>query len=121
VLREIGLNPQQIAALKDRGIVAGRRRMTRIHFNEVVTRDGFQMEPEFVPTDAKVALVDALSDLRLRQDRGDLVHLAQGDPDAARRRGGDGPHPPRARRGVHRAGAQPARAPSARWRRGPMN
>jgi hydroxymethylglutaryl-CoA lyase len=36
--------------------------MTRIHFNEVVLRDGFQIEPEFVPTDDKVALVDALSD-----------------------------------------------------------
>jgi hydroxymethylglutaryl-CoA lyase len=36
--------------------------MARIHFNEVVTRDGFQIEPAFVPTDAKVALVDALSD-----------------------------------------------------------
>jgi hydroxymethylglutaryl-CoA lyase len=35
--------------------------MSRIYFNEVVTRDGFQMEPDFVPTDAKVALVDALS------------------------------------------------------------
>jgi hydroxymethylglutaryl-CoA lyase len=35
---------------------------TRIHFNEVATRDGFQIEPEFVPTDTKVALVDALSD-----------------------------------------------------------
>lgn len=35
--------------------------MKRIHFNEVVTRDGFQIEPEFVPTDAKVALIDALS------------------------------------------------------------
>jgi hydroxymethylglutaryl-CoA lyase len=34
----------------------------RIHFNEVVTRDGFQIEPEFVPTDAKVQLVDALSE-----------------------------------------------------------
>ncbi|MFM2067495.1 MAG: hypothetical protein RLZZ584_2404 [Pseudomonadota bacterium] len=33
----------------------------RIHFNEVVTRDGFQIEPGFVPTDAKVALIDALS------------------------------------------------------------
>jgi hypothetical protein len=30
----------------------------RIHFNEVVTRDGFQMEPEFVPTEAKIALID---------------------------------------------------------------
>ena len=33
----------------------------KIHFNEVVTRDGFQMEPEFVPTDDKVALINALS------------------------------------------------------------
>jgi hydroxymethylglutaryl-CoA lyase len=33
----------------------------RIFFNEVVTRDGFQIEPDFVPTDAKVRLVDALS------------------------------------------------------------
>ncbi len=33
----------------------------RIYFNEVVTRDGFQMEPEFVPTDAKIELVNALS------------------------------------------------------------
>ncbi len=33
----------------------------RIYFNEVVTRDGFQMEPEFVPTDTKVELIDALS------------------------------------------------------------
>jgi hydroxymethylglutaryl-CoA lyase len=35
--------------------------MTRLYFNEVVTRDGFQIEPDFIPTDAKVALVDALS------------------------------------------------------------
>jgi len=34
----------------------------RIYFNEVVTRDGFQMEPDFVATDAKVALIDALSE-----------------------------------------------------------
>jgi hydroxymethylglutaryl-CoA lyase len=35
--------------------------MTRIFFNEVVTRDGFQIEPGFVPTDDKVALIDELS------------------------------------------------------------
>lgn len=35
--------------------------MKRIFFNEVSTRDGFQMEPRFVPTDDKVALVDELS------------------------------------------------------------
>ncbi|GAB2468132.1 hydroxymethylglutaryl-CoA lyase [Comamonas humi] len=33
----------------------------RIHINEVGTRDGLQMEPVFVPTDEKIALVDALS------------------------------------------------------------
>jgi hydroxymethylglutaryl-CoA lyase len=33
----------------------------RVFFNEVVTRDGFQIEGAFVPTDAKVQLVDALS------------------------------------------------------------
>ena len=36
--------------------------MTRIFFNEVATRDGFQIEPNFIPTDTKVALVDALSE-----------------------------------------------------------
>lgn len=35
--------------------------MKRIYFNEVVTRDGFQNEPAFVPTDKKVELIDALS------------------------------------------------------------
>jgi hydroxymethylglutaryl-CoA lyase len=35
--------------------------MTRIFFNDVVARDGFQMEPNFIPTDDKVALIDALS------------------------------------------------------------
>jgi hydroxymethylglutaryl-CoA lyase len=35
--------------------------MSRIYFNEVVTRDGFQIEPTFIPTDDKVALIDALS------------------------------------------------------------
>ncbi len=33
----------------------------RIYFNEVATRDGFQIEPNFIATDTKVALVDAMS------------------------------------------------------------
>jgi hydroxymethylglutaryl-CoA lyase len=33
----------------------------RIFFNEVGTRDGLQMEPVFVPTEDKIALVNALS------------------------------------------------------------
>ena len=33
----------------------------RIYFNEVATRDGFQIEPGFISTDDKVALVNALS------------------------------------------------------------
>ena len=35
--------------------------MKRIFFNEVATRDGFQIEPSFIPTDTKIALIDALS------------------------------------------------------------
>ncbi|MBC7610325.1 MAG: hydroxymethylglutaryl-CoA lyase, partial [Polaromonas sp.] len=34
----------------------------RIFFNEVATRDGFQIEPAFIPTDTKIALIDALSE-----------------------------------------------------------
>ena len=36
--------------------------MKRIFFNEVSTRDGFQIEPSFIPTDTKIALIDALSE-----------------------------------------------------------
>ena len=36
--------------------------MERIYFNDVVTRDGFQIEPHFVPTDDKVKLVNELSE-----------------------------------------------------------
>ena len=35
--------------------------MTRLFFNDVVARDGFQIEPNFIPTDDKIALIDALS------------------------------------------------------------
>jgi hydroxymethylglutaryl-CoA lyase len=35
--------------------------MNRIYFNEVATRDGFQIEPHFIPTDQKVELIDGLS------------------------------------------------------------
>lgn len=35
--------------------------LPRIFFNEVVTRDGFQIEPQFIPTEAKVGLIDELS------------------------------------------------------------
>jgi hydroxymethylglutaryl-CoA lyase len=35
--------------------------MNRIYFNEVATRDGFQIEPHFIPTDQKIELIDALS------------------------------------------------------------
>jgi hydroxymethylglutaryl-CoA lyase len=36
--------------------------MNRIYFNDVVMRDGFQIEPNFVPTDDKVKLVNELSE-----------------------------------------------------------
>jgi hydroxymethylglutaryl-CoA lyase len=36
--------------------------MTRIYFNDVVTRDGFQIEPNFIPTEDKIRLIDGLSE-----------------------------------------------------------
>jgi hydroxymethylglutaryl-CoA lyase len=33
----------------------------QVHVHEVVTRDGFQIEPHFVPTEKKIELIDALS------------------------------------------------------------
>jgi hydroxymethylglutaryl-CoA lyase len=36
--------------------------MTRIYFNDVVTRDGFQIEPNFIPTEDKIKLIDGLSE-----------------------------------------------------------
>ena len=33
----------------------------RLHIQEVATRDGFQIEADFVPTEAKIALIDRLS------------------------------------------------------------
>jgi len=36
--------------------------MARLKIHEVVTRDGFQMEPRFVPTDQKIALIDQISE-----------------------------------------------------------
>ena len=37
----------------------------RIHMQEVGTRDGLQVEAQFVPTEDKIALVNALSDCGL--------------------------------------------------------
>lgn len=33
----------------------------RVYINEVVTRDGFQAEPRFIPTEDKIALINAIS------------------------------------------------------------
>jgi hydroxymethylglutaryl-CoA lyase len=35
--------------------------MQRVYIHEVVTRDGFQIEPQFIPTERKIELIDALS------------------------------------------------------------
>ncbi|MBU6505659.1 MAG: hydroxymethylglutaryl-CoA lyase, partial [Betaproteobacteria bacterium] len=34
---------------------------TQVRINEVVTRDGFQSEPRFIPTEDKIALIDLMS------------------------------------------------------------
>jgi hydroxymethylglutaryl-CoA lyase len=41
--------------------------MTRLYIHEVVTRDGFQIEPRFIPTEEKIALVDRLSETGLHK------------------------------------------------------
>ena len=35
---------------------------SRVHVQEVVARDGLQIEPRFLPTAEKIALIDALSE-----------------------------------------------------------
>lgn len=39
--------------------------MSRLFIHEVVTRDGFQMEPNFIPTEKKIELINDLSDAGL--------------------------------------------------------
>jgi len=39
--------------------------MQHTYIHEVVTRDGFQIEPQFVPTENKIELIDALSETGL--------------------------------------------------------
>ncbi|MBA4503308.1 hydroxymethylglutaryl-CoA lyase [Marinobacterium sp. 3-1745] len=39
----------------------------RVRVNEVVTRDGFQSEPAFIPTDTKIELINALARLGLHK------------------------------------------------------
>ncbi|MEN9944657.1 MAG: HMGL-like [Pseudomonadota bacterium] len=34
---------------------------SRIYIQEVVTRDGFQAEPRFIPTEEKIRLINRLS------------------------------------------------------------
>ena len=41
--------------------------MTRLYVHEVVTRDGFQIEPRFIPTEQKIAVVNALSEAGLHK------------------------------------------------------
>src|SRR5512134_1771969 len=41
--------------------------MTRLYIHEVVTRDGFQIEPRFIPTSDKITLIDRLSDTGLHK------------------------------------------------------
>lgn len=41
--------------------MSGTRSPSRVFIQEVVTRDGLQIEPRFLPTEQKIALIDALS------------------------------------------------------------
>ena len=91
-----------------------------VRIREVGPRDGFQNEPEVIPTAEKVRLIGMLAATGPAAARGDLVRAAGRDPAARRRRGGArrrssgvdgrrllGPDPERARA---RARARPARS-----------
>ena len=72
---------------------------TSVRIREVGPRDGFQNEPEVIPTAEKVRLIGMLADCGLGADRGDLVRPRRRDPAARRRRGGArGDRAPRRRR-----------------------
>ena len=73
---------------------------------EVGPRDGLQNEKAMVPTDAKVALIDALSRRRISRDRGDGLRLAEMGAADGGRGGRDEAHPPQARRPLPGAHAQ---------------
>ena len=47
-----------------------------VHIREVGPRDGFQNEPETIPTADKVALINALGRAGLHQDRGGQLRQA---------------------------------------------
>ena len=55
-------------------------------------RDGFQIEPDFIPTEQKVEVVNLLVGRRGPPDRGDLLRPPEGRPPAAGRRAGHGAH-----------------------------
>jgi len=76
---------------------------------EMLPRDGFQRLDEFVPTDEKVEIIDALSRDWSRRDRDHFLHPPEGGPDAARRGRGRPTHRAARRRDVPRAGAERGR------------
>ena len=57
-----------------------------VRIREVGPRDGFQNEPEVIPTAEKVRLIGMLGDAGPAADRGDLVRAPRRDPAARRRR-----------------------------------
>jgi len=51
----------------------------RVHIQEVSARDGFQIEPIFVPTTRKNRLHQSPEPHRTRQDRGHVIHFPDGN------------------------------------------
>ena len=63
----------------------------RVTICEVGTRDGFQIEPDFIPTEAKIEVVNKLAGTGMPRIE-DLVRLPQGGAPAQGRRDRDGGH-----------------------------
>ena len=89
---------------------------SRVRIREVGPRDGFQNEPETIPTADKVRLIDMLSASGVEAARGDLVRAARRDPAALRRGGGAGGGAAARRRLLLGPDPERARAGAGAWR-----
>ena len=99
VLRAIGLQRRGHRAVARGGRDLTERTMAeRIFIHDVVARDGFQIEPGFIPTERKIELIDLLSATGVAKIEATSFVSPKAVPNLARRRRGDGGHPPQSRR-----------------------